>query len=75
MRSRHTGQVGSSTSAGVRGANGLTLSAVVMGDSAVDEFPVVLGVGMKGSLFMLGKLELCSELSELWSVMDLMKTT
>jgi hypothetical protein len=75
MRSRHTGQVGSSTRAGVLGANGLTLNVVAIGDSAVDEFPVFWSDGTKGSLFMLGKLEFCSLLSELWNVIDLMKTT
>ena len=60
MRSKHTGQVGSSTSAGVGGAIGLTVNDGAAGDSA--DTAVTLAVfgcaeGRNGSSDMLGKLD------------------
>lgn len=59
MRSRQTGQVGSSMSAGVGGAIGFVVSVLLSDVSALELMPVIdAGCvdGKKGSLFMLGKL-------------------
>jgi hypothetical protein len=59
IRSRHTGQVGSSTNAGVGGAIGLVVSALLMAGSVLGTaIPTGVGcaAGKNGSLVMLGKL-------------------
>ena len=57
MRSRHTGQVGSSTRAGVGGASGLA-DSVVDGTAEEDVAVVVASDGgVNGSFVMSGKLD------------------
>jgi hypothetical protein len=73
IRSRQTGQVGSSTSAGVGGARGFVVRDVGIADS-VDAGLTALDEGcedgMKGSLVMFGKLDGCSDSFAVWNVMD-----
>ncbi len=62
IRSRHTGQVGSSTKLGVGGGKGLR------DDAGVEE-------GVKGSCDSSGKLVFGWEELGVWKVMDLMNVT
>ena len=70
MRSRQTGQVGSSTREGVGGARGLLLREVVL-------VAVGLGIaeGVKGSLVMSGKDISWEVVDGVRKEMDLTKTT
>jgi hypothetical protein len=85
MRSRQTGQVGSSTRAGVGGACGFAVSDVLIeGPSTGDETSVAGGRGAVGSLvgagakgsFVRSGYEVGSRFeSPFWKLIDLTKTT
>lgn len=82
MRSRHTGHVGSSTREEVGGGSGFVLSDASEPESTAEDAPAGRGAegvgraeGVKGSLFILGKLEGSLSASEVWNSIDLTKTT
>lgn len=81
MRSRHTGHVGSSISAGVGGALGLVLRAVESIDGVCVAVSVFVDIstlateGVKGSLVMSGKEACWPTASDVRNSMDLTKTT
>lgn len=84
MRSRQTGQVGSSTRDAVGGAIGFAVSDGAMdgasiGDDTLDAgngaVGCLAGVGVKGSLARSGYDEGSRFEASDWKVMDLMKTT
>ena len=84
MRSRHTGHVGSSISAGVGGAKGLVVRVDgTVGDCEVDvtvpDADVAVSLfdlaGVKGSFVISGNDEVSESLLGVWNSTDLMKTT
>lgn len=80
MRSKQTGQVGNSISAGVGGATGFEFrEADVREDCNTVPVPVDIsvlgGAGVNGSLLISGKEGSWSSASGICSSMDFMKTT
>ena len=75
MRSKHTGQVGSSMSAGVGGAIGFVKRLFEEGRPLLFGDVFFAPSGEKGSLAMSGKVLTSSEFPRALNSMDLTKTT